>query len=160
MFLFMWLRSIDTISITVLFIKSHKGGHKKPRIILWRSGFPCSRGFPRSVRVLGTPLNQCTSWRHHERLCWASVKFFLKTQCVCPLHDGWFMSTRPHLPTLHWVFSSFWPKKAWPLCPTLPIHHSHLWTTSLFGCFPWWKKSSEGNILLMWKRGNNKWWKH
>ena len=27
-----------------------------------------------------------------------------------------------HLPTLCWVFSSFWPKTAWPPCPTIPIH--------------------------------------
>ena len=27
-----------------------------------------------------------------------------------------------HLPTLWWMFSSFWPKMAWPPCPTLPIH--------------------------------------
>ena len=26
-----------------------------------------------------------------------------------------------HLFTPHWVFSSFWPKTAWPSCPTLPI---------------------------------------
>ena len=27
-----------------------------------------------------------------------------------------------HLPTPRWVFSSFWPKPAWPPCPTLSIH--------------------------------------
>ena len=30
------------------------------------------------------------------------------------------LQVHPLIP--HWVFSSFWPKMAWPLCPTLPIH--------------------------------------
>ena len=29
---------------------------------------------------------------------------------------------RAHLPTVRWVFSSFWPKTARPLCPTLHVH--------------------------------------
>ena len=70
--------------------------------------------------VLGTHLYLCSSWRCWEGLRSASVNFFWRAfQCVCPFHDGWFTSAPAHP---HWVFSSFWPKTAWPLCPTLPTH--------------------------------------
>ena len=53
-----------------------------------------------------------------------------------------------NLPTLCWVFSSFWPKTAWPppRCPTLSIHPISPRATFLF-CFPEWKKSSKRNIF-------------
>ena len=60
-----------------------------------------------------------------------------------------------HLPTPHWVFSSFWPKMALSLCPTLPLHLILPWGNFSF-CFPRWKKSLKGNILLMWKRRGKK----
>ena len=37
---------------------------------------PWRTGFPHQVSVLGTHLDQCTSWRCCERLCPASVNFF------------------------------------------------------------------------------------
>ena len=61
-----------------------------------------------------------------------------------------------HLPIPHWVFSSFCPKMAWPLCPTLPSHLISLPSDFFCCCFPRWKKSSKGNVLLMWKRWNKK----
>ena len=48
-----------------------------------------------------------------------------------------------HLTTVCWVFSSFWPKTAWSLCPTLPIQL--ISPSDFFVCFPGWKK------LLKWK---------
>ena len=39
-----------------------------------------------------------------------------------------------HLPTPHWVFSSFWPKTACPPCPTLPIHLISPQTTFFLFC--------------------------
>ena len=55
-----------------------------------------------------------------------------------------------HLPTPCWVFSSFWPKKTWPWCLTLPMHL--ILPIATFFCFPSWKKSSKRNILPMRKR--------
>ena len=55
-----------------------------------------------------------------------------------------------HLPTPCWVFSSFWPKMAWPPCLIPLFTRSHLkWLLFLF---PQMKKSSKGNFLLSWKR--------
>ena len=55
-----------------------------------------------------------------------------------------------HLPTVCWDFHSFRPKTAWPPCLTPPIHQI-LPQVALFVCFPRWKKSSKGNVLLTWK---------
>ena len=64
-----------------------------------------------------------------------------------------------HLPRLHWMFCSFWPKTAWPSRLTLCIHL--IWPLWLFLFFSLdEKKSSKGNILLMWKRWNKKQQKH
>ena len=62
-----------------------------------------------------------------------------------------------HLFTLHWVFSSFSPKTAWPLCLTFPVH---LISPQATFFPPGWKNSSKGNVLPMWKRWNKKWQKH
>ena len=61
---------------------------------------PCSTGFPRYV--------------------WLQ-RIFLKTLSM-PLLISWRLIYKHTCPTLHWVFISFWPKTAGPLCPTLPIH--------------------------------------
>ena len=96
---------------------------------------------------------QCTSWRWFcQRLGSASVSFFLKNLNAFAhfmMGDLWV-----HLPTLCWVFSILGPKTAWPLCPTLPIHPISPQVT--FFCFHGWKKSSEGNVWLIWKRWNKK----
>ena len=48
------------------------------------------------VSVLGTHLQQWTSWHCCERLCLASVSFFLTTRQVCPFHERCFTSTPAH----------------------------------------------------------------
>ena len=105
------------------------------------------------MSVLGTHLYQHTSWCCCERVHSASVNFleesfsaFARSMMV----DLWV-----HLPTPHWVVSSFWPKPAWPPCPAHHIHPVLPWAMVFCCCFPGWKKSSKGNILLMWK----KWYK-
>ena len=116
----------------------------------------CTTGFPHKGSVLGTHLYQCTRW-HCERLCSASVDFF---EDSLNMFAHFTMSDlRAHLPTPHWGFSSFWPKMAWPLCPTFPIHL--ILPDPLFCCcFPGWKKSSKGKVLPMWKRWNKNQQKH
>ena len=61
-----------------------------------------------------------------------------------------------HLPTAHWLFGSFWPKTAWPPCPTLPIHLISIRTTLSFVCFPGWKKVLKekhfANVEEMWQK--------
>ena len=53
---------------------------------------PFKYRLPLLMRVLWTHLYQNYSWRS-ERLCSALVNFFWRLfQCVCPFHDGWFMS--------------------------------------------------------------------
>ena len=80
-------------------------------------------------------------------------EFFFGDSCNAFAHfmmgDLW-----AFLPTLCWVFTSFWTKMAWPPCPTLPIHPISLWVIFFP---PDEKMSSKGNILLMWKRWNKKW---
>ena len=76
---------------------------------------PCSTGFPYQVSVLGIHLYQCTSW---WEAAFSFIKYFLKIQHVCPLHEG---DLWAYLPTPHWVVSSFWPKTAWG-----PIHPKQL----------------------------------
>ena len=61
----------------------------------------------------GTHLYQRTSWHCFGKLCSASVHFFYDSFNVFAHFmrgDFW-----AHLLTTHWVFSSFWPKMAWPL---------------------------------------------
>ena len=95
-------------------------GIQKKRNYLLGGGGPASTGFPCYVSVLGIHLYQCTSWHCCERLCLALVNFFLKAQCVCPFHDGWFTSLHAHI---LWVFGSFWPKPVW-LPNVLPSLHT------------------------------------
>ena len=68
----------------------------------------------------------------------AFIEFFWRLfQCIWlfVMYDSWAC-----LPTPHWVFSSFWSKTAWLLCPTVPIH----WPQATVFFFPRWKNSSEG----------------
>ena len=62
---------------------------------------------------------------------------------------------RAHLPTPCWVFSSFWPNTTQSLCSTLPIHQISPPETFCLFVSPW-KRSSKGNVFLMWKRWNKK----
>ena len=80
--------------------------------------------------------------------------FWRLFHCICPFHDGWFMSSSAHT-TLS--VQQFLTKNGWPHVP--PSLFTHLVPTNFFH-FPGWKKSSKGNILPMWKRWNKTWQKH
>ena len=126
-----------------------EGPPKKPELFLEGGPFVVQAYTTRWV-VLGTHLYQCTNW-HCERLCLASVNFFLILfQHVCPFHDGWLTSIPAHLTVSAQQF--FWPKTVWPLSLTLFARSC----PNNFFCFPRWKKSSKGNVLLMWKKWNKK----
>ena len=85
------------------------------------------------MSVLGTHLCQRTSCHCCERLHWTPL--FLR---LLNAFAHFMMGGLPaHLLTTCWVFSSFWPKMAWPPYPTLPIHLFSL--PSYFFCFPGWK---------------------
>ena len=91
------------------------------------------------MSVLGAHLDQCTSWRCCERLHLTSVHFFLKifsSFAHFMMHD-----LQAHLPTLHRVFSSFWPNGIIPL-PHPPF--SPDLTPSDFSVFPQMKKVLKG----------------
>ena len=74
-------------------------------------------------------------------LLWNFFGDYVNTFAHCMMSD-----CRGHLPTPHWVFSSLWATR--PVHPILP--------QGSFYFFPWMKKSSKGNVLPMWKRGNNR----
>ena len=89
---------------------------RQTRIIFWRTG-------PLYYRLL--PLGGC-SRNPSVTVLWEAVfsfsEFFWRLfQCNAFAHflmgDLWM-----HLPTLCWVFSSFWLKMAWTPCTTLLIH--------------------------------------
>ena len=83
-------------------------------------------------------------------------EFFFKTlQNVCPFHDGWLTSAPAYTALYSVVFDPKWNDPH--ASPSLVIQYHPEW---LFFCYPRWKKSSKGNILLMWKRRNKKWQKH
>ena len=128
------------------------GTPQKTQVILWRVG-PLQYRLPPLGECSKNPSVSCTSWCYCERLSLASENFFFKTLATRIVHLM-MDDLGAHLPTPHWVFNSFWPKTAWPPCPTPSIHPISPWATSFFVCFPGWKKSSKGNILLMWKRWN------
>ena len=79
---------------------------------------PCSTGFPCWLRFLGTHLYHCTSWCCCERLCLASVNFF--EDSFNAFFHVMMGDLRAHLPTLRWVFASFWQKNCTTPVPHLP----------------------------------------
>ena len=82
----------------------------------------CSTGFTLWVSVLGTHIYQCTSWHCCEMmLCSASMNSLFEASFSVFAHFT-MGDLQVHLSALCWAFSSFWPKMAWPLCPTLLIH--------------------------------------
>ena len=101
---------------------------------------PCSTVFLHQVGVLGTHLYQCTSWWCCEKLCVASVNFFLKT-------------LSKHLPILWWVIK----ERTCPHCTECSAvfdpkwHDPHAlpslftWSYPKWLCFPGWKK------VIKWK---------
>ena len=128
---------------------THTHTHKTG-IIFW-SQAPCSTEFPLSL-CSRNHLNQCTSWHCCERLHLASVNIFedfLNIFVHFMMGNLWV-----HLPTLHWVFSSFWPKTIWPPSPTIPIHQISPWAT-FFG-FPKGKSPQREMVCRCGKGGTNK----
>ena len=101
-----------------------------------RGWAPCSTGFLHSVSVLGTHLYQCTSWCCCERLHLASVNFSEDSFNV--FAHVMMGDLGVHVPTPHWVFSSFWPKMAWSPCPH-SLYSPNLAPRGIY-CFPRLKK--------------------
>ena len=129
-------------------------GGAPPTMELSSGGWaPCSTGFPHYVSVLGTRLYQYASWHFCERLCSAS-EFFFKNSFSIFVHFV-MGDLQAHLPTQHWLVSSFWPKKGMTPIPH-PPYSPDLTSGDYFFLCPRWKKSSKGNILPMRKRWNKK----
>ena len=61
---------------------------------------PSGTGFPQKMSVLGTHLDQCTSWHCCERLCSASVNFFFFWKLLMCLPISWWV-----------IYESTWPKR-------------------------------------------------
>ena len=118
---------------------------------------PCSTGFPLG-EYSSTHLDQCTSRHCCEKLHSASVRVFLKTLSMHLLISWWviYEHTRPH----HECSAVSDQKLHDP--PPHPPYSPDFNPSNVFVCFPGWKKSSKGNILLMgmWKKRNNKEPKH
>ena len=89
-------------------------------IIFWRIG-PLQYRLP----LLGECSRNPSVSVHQLALLWEAAfafsDFFFEDSFSVFAHfmmgDLWL-----HLPTPHWVFSSFWPKMVWPPCPTLSIY--------------------------------------
>ena len=114
----MWFHVLP-FSIVPSIFNTH-GGLPKPPKLSSGGWIPCSTGIPHYVSVLGTHLYQCANWYVMRGCVWLQWIFFENSFNVFAqfmMGDLWV-----HLPTLCWVFSSFWSKTAWFLCPTLPIH--------------------------------------
>ena len=103
---------------SVLFTNAQEGTCKNWNYLL--------EGRPRVVQASLLPeYSRCPSVSADQlALLWKAAfsfsEFFFKTFKVF----AHFMmgDLRAHLPTPQWVFSSLWPKTAWPSCPTLHIH--------------------------------------
>ena len=109
--------------------------------------------------VQAFPLDECSrnpsGAVHQLALLWEAEfglsEFFGRLfQCICPFHDGWFISTPAHT-----VLSvqQFLTKMVWPPCPTLPIHRSH--PERLSFCFPS-EKFIQGKCFADVKEGKQK----
>ena len=108
---------------------------------------PCRAGFPHYGSGLGIHLYQCTSWHSCERLHLASVIFFFMEDSLNAFAHIMMSDLWVHLPTPHWVFSTFGPKNG--MTPMLhPPYLPHL-VPSEFFLFPHWKQSSKGKVLPM-----------
>ena len=106
-----------------------EGWHPQNGIIFWRVG-----PFKYRLPLLGEGSRNPSVSVYQLVLLWDAVFSF--SECF------WTLSTC--LPILCWVFSSFWPKTARPLCSALPIHPISLWVTIfLFVCVPGWKNQRD-----------------
>ena len=107
------------------------------------------------------PLGECSRNPsvsvNHLVVLWEAVfsliEFFWRLSTFAHFTMG---DLQAHLPTLYWVFISFWSKKAWPAWPTLLIHpvSTHVTFVSLM------KISSKGSIFPMWRSETKKQLKH
>ena len=96
------------------------------------------------------PAVSLTNWCCCERLCSPSVNFFedfFKAFFYFMMGD-----LQVHPPTTCSLFSSFWPKMTWTLCPTLPIHLIVTPATFSFVCSPGWK-SPQSETFCQYERG-------
>ena len=108
------------------------------------------------MSVLGTRLYQYTNWHCCERLHLDSVNFLedsFNTFAHFMMGD-----LQTHLPTTLGVQQCLTPK--WHDPHTPPSLFTWFLPKWLFCLFSRWKKSSEGNILLMWNRWKKKNNKH
>ena len=113
----MYIFSIYSIYIYIPFIH----GIPPKWNYFWRAGPLQYTGFP-LVHCISVPsgivVRSCVwlQWIFH--LFWRkNVGESFNTFALFMIGD---LQTHPS--RLHWMFSSFWPKTVWPLCPTLPIH--------------------------------------
>ena len=86
----------------------------------------------------------------YQLLClWEAVfgfsEFFWKTQCVCPFHDGWFMSTPAHTTLSVWQFLT--KNGMIPAGHVPPTHSPNLAPSAFFLLFPQMKKVLRGKCF-------------
>ena len=113
----------------------------RPLVVQTSPRGECSRNPPVSVHQLAL------LWE--AAFGFSDFFFFWRLfQHICPLHDGWFTSAPAHTTLSVQQFltkNGMFPMSQPPYSPDLAL-------SDFFFCFPRWKKSSKGNILLMWKR--------
>ena len=132
-----------------------RGDPKMTRIIFWRAGTLWCRLPP-----LGEYSRNPSVSVYQLVLLWEAAfgfsELFLKTLSThfCPFHDGC-KCTCPHHAEYSLVFDQKWHD---PCAP--PQYSPNVTPKDYFFCFPGWKKSSKGIILLIWKRWNKKQQKH
>ena len=123
-------------------------------IIFWRAG-PLQYRLP----LLGVCSRNPSVPVHQLVVLWKErfgfSEFFLKTQQICPFHDGWLTTAPVHI-TLS--VKQFLTKNDMTPLPHPPYSPDLILSDYVF-C-PRWKILSKGNILPIWKKWNEKWQKH
>ena len=98
----------------------------------------CSTGFPQLSEHSRNPSVSVYQLALLWEAAFSFSEFILKT---LSMHLPMMGDLWVYLPTLHWVFSSFWPKTAWPPCSTTPTSFTQSRPKRLFCvCFPGWRK--------------------
>ena len=101
------------------------------------------------MSVPGTHLYQCASWCCCEKLRSTSVNFSWRLfKTSLPISRWWLASTPAYAMLSVQQFLTKNGTTPVPHCISLP----NLVLSDFFFVFPWWKKSSKGNVLPMWKR--------
>ena len=109
----------------------YKGGPPKTLELSPGEWSPCSAGFPHGVGECSRdPSLSVYQMGLLGEAVFSFCEFFLKSLSTRLPISWWviYKLPRPH----HAVLSRFWPKTAWPPCPTLPIHPFSPWATFLF----------------------------